>query len=47
MEHLKEDTGKVHSVELVPTLVSNDKKFSDPRNMAHAFNILFITVTEI
>jgi hypothetical protein len=46
MEHIKEDTGKVYLVELVPTLVANDEKFKDPRNMAHAFNIFFITITQ-
>ena len=43
---IKEDTGKTHSVELVPTLLANDEKFKDPRNVAHAFNTFFITITE-
>jgi hypothetical protein len=43
---IKEDTGKVYPVELVPTLLANDKKFKDPRNVTHALSIFFITITE-
>jgi len=33
-------------VEQVPSLLVNDEKLKDPRNMANAFNKFFITVTE-
>ena len=44
--NIKEDTGKVHTVQLVPTLLVNDEKFKAPSNVASAFNNFFITVTE-
>jgi hypothetical protein len=43
---LNKETGKVHLVELVPTLLVNDEKLKDPTNVANAFNNFLITVTE-
>jgi hypothetical protein len=41
VEHYKERNRTVHSVGPV-----NDEKLHDPRNMANAFNNVFITITE-
>jgi len=46
MEHCKEETRKVHSVEQVPTLLVNDEKLKDPADVINAFNNLFTTITE-
>ena len=43
---IKKETGKVHSVEQIPTWLVNDKKLKDPKNVANAFNNAFITITE-
>jgi len=45
-EILKKETGRVHSVEQVPTLLVNDEKLKDSTNMATAFNNFFIKITE-
>ena len=45
MKHYKE-TGKVHSVEQILTLLVNDEKLKDPTNVANAFNNYFLTITE-
>jgi len=37
-EIIKKETGKVHSVKEVPTLLVNDEKLKDPTNVAIAFN---------
>jgi uncharacterized protein (UPF0147 family) len=44
--YTKKETGNVHSVEQLPTLLVNDEKLKDPRNVASAFNNFFITITE-
>ena len=41
-----EETGKVHLVEQVPTLLVNDEKLKDPTDVANAFNNFLITITE-
>jgi hypothetical protein len=43
---LKKKTGKLHSVEQVPTLLVNDEKQKDLRNVTTAFNNLFMTITQ-
>ena len=43
---VKKQTGKVHSVEQVPTFLVNDEKLKDPTDVASAFNNFFITFTE-
>ena len=43
---IQKDTGKVLSVEQVPSLLVNDEKLEDPTNVANAFNKFFITITE-
>lgn len=43
---IHKETGKVHSLEEVPTLPENDKKLKVLTNMANAFTNLFVTVTE-
>jgi hypothetical protein len=40
------ETGKLQSVEQVPTLLVNGEKLKDPMNVGNAFNNLFITITE-
>jgi hypothetical protein len=45
MGHCKEETGNVHSVEQIPTLLVNDEKLKDPTDVVNAFNNLF-TITE-
>jgi formate-dependent phosphoribosylglycinamide formyltransferase (GAR transformylase) len=40
------ETGKLHSVEKVPTLLANGEKLKDPMNVSDAFNNFFITITE-
>jgi tRNA uridine 5-carbamoylmethylation protein Kti12 len=45
MNNIKKETGKVHSVEQVPTLLVNDEKLKDPTYVANAFNSFFTTVT--
>jgi hypothetical protein len=46
VEHYKKETGKVHSTELVPSLLDNSKKLKDPKNVANAFNKFFLTNAE-
>jgi hypothetical protein len=46
MENYKKETGKVHSTELVPSLLENDEKLKDQKNMANAFNKFFLTIAE-
>jgi hypothetical protein len=44
---MKEETGKVHSVEQVPShFTVNDEKLKDPTNVANAINNVSITITE-
>ena len=43
---IKKETGTVHAVEQVPTLLVNDEKLRDPTDMAFAFNNFFIKITE-
>ena len=43
---IKKETGRVDSVEQVPTLLVNDDKLKDPTDVANAFNNFFITITE-
>jgi hypothetical protein len=35
---MKKETGKVHSVEQVPTLLVNDKNLKDPTDVANTIN---------
>jgi hypothetical protein len=42
---IKKETGKVHSVELIPNLLVNDEKLKDPTDVANAFNNFFTTIT--
>ena len=46
MEHYKKETGKVHSLEQFRTLLVNDEKLKDPKDVANAFNNFFKTITE-
>jgi hypothetical protein len=46
VEHYKKETGKVYSTELVPSLLENDEKLQDPKNVANAFNKFFLTIAE-
>lgn len=39
-------TGKVHSVEQLPTLFVNDGKLKDPTDVANVFKNLCIIITE-
>jgi len=43
---INKETGKVHLVEQVPTLLVNDEKLKDPTDVANAFNNFLITITE-
>ena len=43
---MQKETGQIHSVEQVPTLLANDEKLKDPTNVTNAFNNFFITITE-
>ena len=43
--NMKKETGKVHSLEQVPTLLVNDEKLKDPTYIANAFNNFFTTIT--
>jgi hypothetical protein len=45
VEHYKE-TGKIHAVEQVPTLLVNDKKLKDPKNVVNGFNNFFTKNTK-
>ena len=40
------ETGKVLSVEQVPSLLVNDEKLKDPTNVANAYNKFFIRITK-
>jgi len=40
------ETGKIHSVEQVPTWRVKDEKSKDPTDVANAFNNFFITIIE-
>jgi hypothetical protein len=40
------ETGKVHSLEQVPSILKNDEELQDPKNMTNAFSNFFITFTE-
>jgi len=40
---MKKETGKLHWVEHVRTLLVNDEKLKDQRNVANSFSNLFIT----
>jgi hypothetical protein len=42
---IKKERGKLHSVAHVRTLVVNDEKLKDQRNVANSFSHFFITVT--
>jgi hypothetical protein len=43
---IKKETGKVHSMEQVPSLLMNNEELTDPKNVANTFNTFFLTVTE-
>ena len=43
---INKQTGKVHLIEQVPTVLVNDEKLKDPTDMANAFNNFVITITE-
>jgi hypothetical protein len=43
---MKKETGTIHSMEQVPTLLVNDEKLRDPTDMANGFNNFFIKITE-
>jgi len=43
---INKETGKVHLVEQVPTLLLNDEKLKDPTDVANAFNNFLITIIE-
>jgi hypothetical protein len=40
------ETGKIHSVEQVPTWLVKDENLKDPTEVANAFNNFFITIIE-
>jgi hypothetical protein len=43
---IRKETGKVHSTELVPSLLENDEKLKAPKNVANNFNKFFLTIAE-
>jgi hypothetical protein len=46
MERYKEEIGRVHPTEQVPSLVVSNKKLKDPKSMSSTFNNFFITASE-
>jgi hypothetical protein len=43
---MKKETGKVHPPEQIPSLLVDNKKLNDPKNVANAFNKFFLNMTE-
>jgi hypothetical protein len=42
----KKETENIHSVQHVPTLLVNNEKLKDPKNLANGFNNFFIEITK-
>jgi hypothetical protein len=43
---IKKETGKLHSMEQVPSLLMNNEELTDPKKIANAFNTFFLKITE-
>jgi hypothetical protein len=46
MEYNKQETGKTHVTEQMPSLLINDEKIKDPEKVTDVFNSFFLSVAE-
>jgi hypothetical protein len=44
---IRHERGKSHLTEQIPSLLINDEKVKDPKDIADAFNTFFLTITQI